>query len=93
LKKRRWTASEFIQAEKNISEELKDAIQLAKANIEKFHSAQKEEKKVIETTSGVNCWRKSIAIQKVGLYIPGGSAPLFSTILMLGSSSKNSRLF
>lgn len=79
---------EFIQAEKNISEELKNAIQLAKANIEKFHFAQKEEKKVIETTSGVNCWRKSIAIQKVGLYIPGGSAPLFSTILMLGVPAK-----
>jgi histidinol dehydrogenase len=82
------TASEFIQAENNISEELKDAIKLAKNNIEKFHFAQKEEKKVIETTTGVSCWRKSIAIQKVGLYIPGGSAPLFSTILMLGIPAK-----
>jgi len=82
------TASEFIQAENNISEELKDAIKLAKNNIEKFHFAQKEEKKVIETTTGVSCWRKSIAIQKVGLYIPGGSAPLFSTILMLGVPAK-----
>jgi len=88
IEKTEVTASEFIQAENNISKELKDAIQLAKNNIEKFHSAQKEEKKVIETTSGVNCWRKSIAIQKVGLYIPGGSAPLFSTILMLGIPAK-----
>ncbi|MBK7182244.1 MAG: histidinol dehydrogenase [Bacteroidetes bacterium] len=88
IEKTEVDTSEFIQAEKNISEELKNAIQLAKANIEKFHFAQKEEKKVIETTSGVNCWRKSIAIQKVGLYIPGGSAPLFSTILMLGIPAK-----
>lgn len=88
IEKTEVDTSEFIQAEKNISEELKNAIQLAKANIEKFHFAQKEEKKVIETTSGVNCWRKSIAIQKVGLYIPGGSAPLFSTILMLGVPAK-----
>ncbi|MBA3705537.1 MAG: histidinol dehydrogenase, partial [Bacteroidetes bacterium] len=75
---------EFTEAEKNVSAELKSAIQLAKANIEKFHLAQKEEPKVIETAKGVNCWRKSIGIEKVGLYIPGGSAPLFSTILMLG---------
>lgn len=78
------TETEFIQAEKNVSLELKAAIQLAKANIEKFHIAQKEESKIIETVEGVKCWRKSVAIEKVGLYIPGGSAPLFSTILMLG---------
>lgn len=78
------TETEFIQAEKNVSLELKAAIQLAKANIEKFHIAQKEESKIIETIEGVTCWRKSVAIEKVGLYIPGGSAPLFSTILMLG---------
>ncbi len=78
------TESEFTDAEKNVSAELKAAIQLAKANIEKFHIAQKEEVKVIETIEGVKCWRKSVAIEKVGLYIPGGSAPLFSTILMLG---------
>jgi histidinol dehydrogenase len=88
IEKTEVTSSEFLHAEKNISEELKNAIQLAKSNIEKFHLAQKEEKKVIETTSGVSCWRKSIAIQKVGLYIPGGSAPLFSTILMLGIPAK-----
>jgi histidinol dehydrogenase len=80
--------SEFIEAEKQISKELKQAIQLAKKNIETFHSAQKEEVKIIETMPGVKCWRKSIAIQKVGLYIPGGTAPLFSTILMLGVPAK-----
>ncbi len=80
--------SEFIEAEKQISKELKEAIQLAKKNIETFHSAQKEEVKIIETMPGVRCWRKSIAIQKVGLYIPGGTAPLFSTILMLGVPAK-----
>ncbi|MBK6832759.1 MAG: histidinol dehydrogenase [Bacteroidetes bacterium] len=79
---------EFAVAEKSISTELKQAIQLAKSNIETFHSAQKEEVKIIETMPGVKCWRKSIAIQKVGLYIPGGTAPLFSTILMLGVPAK-----
>jgi len=79
---------EFSVAEKSITRELKQAIQLAKSNIETFHSAQKEEVKIIETMPGVKCWRKSIAIQKVGLYIPGGTAPLFSTILMLGVPAK-----
>ncbi|MBK6984273.1 MAG: histidinol dehydrogenase [Bacteroidetes bacterium] len=79
---------EFSVAEKSISTELKQAIQLAKSNIETFHSAQKEEVKIIETMPGVKCWRKSIAIQKVGLYIPGGTAPLFSTVLMLGVPAK-----
>ncbi len=76
--------AEIVEAEKNVSDKLKQAIQLAKLNIEKFHTSQKEDIKIIETISGVQCWRKSVAIQKVGLYIPGGSAPLFSTILMLG---------
>ena len=67
-----------------VDEDLKNAIQLAKNNIEKFHAAQKEEVKKIETSKGVLCWRKSVAIEKVGLYIPGGTAPLFSTLLMLG---------
>ena len=75
-------------AETKLSAELKNAIQNAKSNIEKFHSAQKEETQLIETTSGVNCWRKSVGIEKVGLYIPGGSAPLFSTVLMLGVPAK-----
>ena len=75
---------EFEEAEKTCGPELKAAIQLAKNNIEKFHNSQKEEIKYIETVSGVKCWRRSVGIEKVGLYIPGGSAPLFSTILMLG---------
>lgn len=79
---------EFAVAEKSITTELKKAIQLAKKNIETFHSAQKENSQVIETMPGVKCWRKSIAIQKIGLYIPGGTAPLFSTILMLGVPAK-----
>ena len=82
------SANEFLSAEKQISNELKAAIQLAKSNVETFHFAQKEEVKVIETMPGVTCWRKSVAIQKVGLYIPGGTAPLFSTILMLGVPAK-----
>lgn len=79
---------EFTSAEKLISDDLKNAIQLAKKNIQTFHSAQKENTQIIETMTGVKCWRKSIAIQKVGLYIPGGTAPLFSTILMLGVPAK-----
>ena len=67
---------------------LKDAIQTAKANIEKFHQAQKPVELVVETSTGVWCWRKAIPIQKVGLYIPGGSAPLLSTLLMLGVPAK-----
>ncbi|WP_116790725.1 histidinol dehydrogenase [Flavobacterium psychrotrophum] len=66
-----------------VPDELKAAIQLAKANIEKFHEAQAEQKQIIETITGVQCWRESRAIEKVGIYIPGGSAPLFSTVLML----------
>ncbi len=80
--------TEFNEAEKLVSNDLKNAIHLAKNNIEIFHQAQKEEIKIIETMPGVTCWRKSIAIQKVGLYIPGGTAPLFSTILMLGIPAK-----
>lgn len=66
-----------------ISSELKEAIQLAKSNIYKFHSAQKTERISIETTEGVRCWQEKRPIQKIGLYIPGGTAPLFSTVLML----------
>ena len=75
---------EIIAAVALVDNELKVAIDLAKNNITKFHAAQKEVITQIETTTGVVCWRKSIAIQKIGLYIPGGSAPLFSTLLMLG---------
>ncbi len=71
-----------------VSEELASAIDKAYANIEKFHRSQLVEEPKIETTPGVTCWRKSVAIEKVGLYIPGGSAPLFSTILMLGIPAK-----
>ena len=67
-----------------VSTDLKAAIDVAKSNIEKFHFSQIQKVEKIETTPGVICWRKSVAIQKVGLYIPGGSAPLFSTLLMLG---------
>lgn len=74
---------EIASAASMISYELKQAIQQAKKNIECFHIAQKEEIKKIETMPGVICWRQSVGIEKVGLYIPGGSAPLFSTVLML----------
>lgn len=79
---------EIEKAIELVSDELKNAIDLAKANIEKFHIAQRIEETVIETTKGVECWRKSVGIEKVGLYIPGGSAPLFSTILMLAIPAK-----
>lgn len=79
---------DLTKKEFEIDSELADAIKLAATNIEKFHLTQKEEVKVVETTIGVNCWRKSIGIQKVGLYIPGGSAPLFSTLLMLAIPAK-----
>ncbi|HEY8401411.1 MAG TPA: histidinol dehydrogenase [Cytophagaceae bacterium] len=75
---------EFKQAEMQVSSELKKAIDVARINIEKFHLTQREEVKKTETTPGVVCWRKSVPIERVGLYIPGGTAPLFSTILMLG---------
>ncbi len=71
-------------AAEQLSPALKEAIQLAKSNVEKFHIAQKETRQIIETTNGVLCWRENRAIDKVGIYIPGGSAPLFSTVLMLG---------
>jgi len=80
----RFSKKEIAQAAKIIPAELKKAIVIAKGNIEKFHNAQSEQVKVIETTRGVSCWRRSVAIEKVGLYVPGGSAPLFSTVLMLG---------
>ena len=72
----------------SISTELKDAIQLAKANIKKFHSAQKTGRIEIETIEGVKCWQEKRPIQKIGLYIPGGTAPLFSTVLMLAVPAK-----
>jgi len=79
---------DISDTEKKVSNELKSAIQLAKANIEKFHSSQKIEKQIIETQQGVECWQESRGIEKVGIYIPGGTAPLFSTVLMLGVPAK-----
>lgn len=75
---------ETEKAKSEVSEELKQAIAVAADNIRTFHSAQQITEATVETMPGINCWRKSVAIEKVGLYIPGGSAPLFSTILMLG---------
>jgi len=72
----------------NVSDELKAAIQLAKSNIEKFHSAQKTNRVSVETAPGVECWQEKRPIQKIGLYIPGGTAPLFSTVLMLAVPAK-----
>ncbi|MFD2098654.1 histidinol dehydrogenase [Flagellimonas iocasae] len=77
------TEDEILKASKSVSEELKQAIALAKANIETFHAAQKTSRVEVETMPGVQCWQEKRPIQKVGLYIPGGTAPLFSTILML----------
>ena len=82
------SSSAFDEAAKIIAPSLKKAIQVAKANIEIFHQAQIQKVQTIETMPGVLCWRKSIGIEKVGIYIPGGSAPLFSTVLMLGIPAK-----
>lgn len=78
------TPQEIADASAQVSSELKAAIDIAAQNIATFHQSQKEQPKVIETSAGVTCWRESVGIEKVGLYIPGGTAPLFSTILMLG---------
>jgi len=75
--------AEIDNASNSVSDALKQAITLAKSNIEKFHAAQKTSKVEVETMPGVECWQEKRPIQKVGLYIPGGTAPLFSTILML----------
>lgn len=82
------TQEEIEIAKNEVSTELKEAIQLAKSNIEQFHAAQKTDKIVVETTIGVTCWQEKRPIQKVGLYIPGGTAPLFSTALMLAVPAK-----
>lgn len=80
--------AEISEAEGLVDEPLKEAIRTAKNNIEKFHAAQRFTGSRIETTAGVTCWQKAVAIEKVGLYIPGGSAPLFSTVLMLAIPAK-----
>ena len=79
---------EIEEANQIVSNELKEAIGLAKSNIESFHSAQQTERIQVETMDGVHCWQEKRPIQKVGLYIPGGTAPLFSTILMLAVPAK-----
>lgn len=82
------SAEEWQEAESLLTDELKAAIRLAKQNIETFHAAQRFEGKKVETQPGVTCWQKAVAIEKVGLYIPGGTAPLFSTVLMLAIPAK-----
>src|SRR5690606_13331147 len=83
LKTIQVSESEVQQASSQVSDSLKEAINVAKNNILAFHSAQKTERIEVQTTAGVNCWQEKRPIEKVGLYIPGGTAPLFSTILML----------
>lgn len=82
------TQAEMDAAESRLSDDLTAAIQQAIANITRFHEQQQDKSVVVETMPGVSCWRKSVGIDKVGLYIPGGSAPLFSTILMLAIPAK-----
>lgn len=82
------TEAEMTEAAVKVSTELKEAIRLAHKNIHVFHSGQKFESSKVETVSGVTCWQKAVPIEKVGLYIPGGTAPLFSTVLMLAVPAK-----
>jgi histidinol dehydrogenase len=88
LEERLVTADEFAAAEALVSEELKHALDVAKANIEKFHTTESFEPRKIETTPGILCWNRYLPIEKVGLYVPAGSAPLFSTVLMLAIPAK-----
>ncbi len=82
------SVNEINEGVSQVPDDLKNAINIAMLNIEKFHLAQLIEESPVETQKGVNCWRKSVPVEKVGLYIPGGSAPLFSTVLMLGIPAK-----
>lgn len=79
---------EMQRAETLVSQELKDALQLAHHNIERFHASQRFEGEKVEVVEGVTCWQKAVPIERVGLYIPGGTAPLFSTVLMLATPAK-----
>lgn len=79
------TPQEIDEAENELSEDIKRTIRLAQNNIRRFHESQRIEPRKVETSDGVVCWQKSVAIEKVGLYIPGGTAPLFSTVLMLAT--------
>ena len=83
-----FTETEIAEAEKEVPIELKAAIMLAQKNIHTFHSSQRFEGKKVQTVPGVTCWQKAVAIEKVGLYIPGGTAPLFSTVLMLATPAQ-----
>ena len=83
FKRLQVSEQELAEAKELVPEELKQAIRQAKNNIEIFHASQRFTGKKVETTPGVTCWQKAVAIEKVGLYIPGGTAPLFSTVLML----------
>ena len=84
----RVSDEEIAEAIKDVDEELLDAIRLAHDNIYKFHEAQRFQGVHVETQPGIECWQKSVAIEKVGLYIPGGTAPLFSTVLMLATPAR-----
>jgi len=88
MKNLRVSASEIAESVAKVPAELREAIDVAKANIEKFHKPQLINEQVVETTKGVKCWRKNIPIGRAGLYIPGGTAPLFSTVLMLAAPAK-----
>ncbi|TFH48825.1 MAG: histidinol dehydrogenase, partial [Bacteroidia bacterium] len=79
---------EITMAAQLVPENLKDAIEKAKINIETFHSAQLTAEQVVDISPGFRCWRRNVAIESVGLYIPGGNAPLFSTVLMLAIPAK-----
>ena len=79
---------DFLEAETEVPQELKDSLAIARANIERFHMVVDEQPKIIETTPGVECWKHTLPIEKVGLYVPAGSAPLFSTVLMLAIPAK-----
>ena len=82
------TPDEFDEAETLVSDEFKSAVDLALTNIRTFHEAQRFQSKKVATQPGVTCWQKAVAIEKVGLYIPGGTAPLFSTVMMLATPAK-----
>ena len=82
------TEQEIADAGQSLQPKLRDAIKVAAANVEKFHALQKRESQEVETMPGVLCWRKPLPIEKVGIYIPGGTATLFSTVLMLGTPAK-----
>jgi histidinol dehydrogenase len=88
LKNLKVSYAEIERSYGNVPEDLKKSINIAKANIEKFHKSQLISEKPVETTPGVRCWRRNVPIENVGLYIPGGTAPLFSTVLMLAIPAK-----